>query len=120
MSNTSNPAHGIPGPIDDGEFVDVADVSSLAPGQARTVEVRGRRYALCNVDGVFHAVDDACPHRGGPMGAGSLEGHELFCPLHGWPFDVRTGACSTAPDRPVRTHVVRVADGKVWLQLKPR
>ena len=68
-----------------------------------------------SVDGAFHAIDDACPHRGGPLGAGYVEGHEVYCPLHGWPFDVRTGACRTMPNRPVRTHPVRVEGGRVWL-----
>ena len=98
-------------------FVNVADLASLSPGQCRTVEVRGKRYALCNVEGSIYAVDDACPHRGGPLGAGVLEGHEVFCPLHGWPFDVRTGHCSVAPERPVRTHATRVQDGAIWMEL---
>lgn len=96
-------------------FDDVADATSLRPGQCRTVEVRGRRFALCNVEGQYYAVDDACPHRGGPLGAGVLEGCDLYCPLHGWPFDVRTGACRTNPSRPVRTYPTRVENGKVWI-----
>ena len=44
-----------------GEFLEVADVVALPAGQARTVEVRGRRLALANVDGQFHAVDDIVP-----------------------------------------------------------
>jgi nitrite reductase/ring-hydroxylating ferredoxin subunit len=99
------------------EFVDAADAASLAPGQGRTLELRGRRYALFNLDGQFYAIDDSCPHRGGPLGAGYFEGCEVYCPLHGWPFDVRTGQCRTVPARPVRTYPTRVENGKVWIQL---
>lgn len=111
------PPADAPAPNPPQGFVNVADLASLNPGQCRTVEVRGKRYALCNVEGSVYAVDDACPHRGGPLGAGMLEGHEVFCPLHGWPFDVRTGLCSVAPERPVRTHRIVVRDGVIWMEL---
>ncbi|HVY68969.1 MAG TPA: Rieske (2Fe-2S) protein, partial [Verrucomicrobiae bacterium] len=68
-------------------FVPVADVASLPPGAGRTVHVRGKEFALYNVEGTFYAVDDACPHRGAPLGAGCLQNGRIFCPLHGWEFD---------------------------------
>ena len=96
-------------------FVDVAEVASLQPGKGRTVEVRGRRFALFNIEGTFHAIEDACPHRGGPLGVGWLEGCKVHCPLHGWGFDVRTGACDVRPDRPVKCFPVEVRGNQVWL-----
>ena len=101
-----------------GGFSDVADVASLAEGQGRTVEVRGRRLALFRLDGGFHAIDDACPHRGGSLGAGWVEGRQVFCPLHGWAFDPTRGACLTRPDRPVRSYVTKVENGRVWVALE--
>lgn len=50
-----------------------------------------RIVALYNVDGTFHALDGVCPHQGGPLGNGTLEGCIVTCPWHGWQFDVRTG-----------------------------
>jgi nitrite reductase (NADH) small subunit/3-phenylpropionate/trans-cinnamate dioxygenase ferredoxin subunit len=99
------------------EYVAVAETSSLAPGEGRTVEIRGRRIALWNVEGRFHAIDDTCPHRGGPLGAGVLDGGRVHCPLHGWAFDPTTGACLTNPARPVACHPTRVEDGQVWVAL---
>jgi len=99
------------------EFVPVADVASLPPGKGRTVEVRGRRFALWNLDGEFHAIDDACPHRGGPLGAGILDKGQVYCPLHGWAFDPKTGACSSNPSRPVACHPTKVENGQVFLQV---
>ena len=99
------------------EFIEVAEVNSLLPGQARTVEVRGRRLALANVAGQFHAVDDTCPHRGGPLGAGFLDGRTLHCPLHGWGFDVTTGACDVRPDKPVRRYPAEIREGRVYVDL---
>ena len=94
-------------------FISAADVNSIPPGQGRTVHVQGREFALWNVDGRFYCIDDQCPHRGGPLGSGWLKDGRVSCPLHGWEFDVRTGACSTRPDRPVATYPARVVGDKV-------
>jgi nitrite reductase/ring-hydroxylating ferredoxin subunit len=97
--------------------VDVANAESLAPGQCRTVEVQGRRLALVNFEGRYFAMDDRCPHRGAPLGAGHVDGERLFCPLHGWEFKVTTGACATRPDLSVRSYPVAVERGRVWVDL---
>lgn len=47
--------------------------------------------ALFRVEGRVYAVANACPHKGGPLGEGKLEGHTVICPWHGWTWDVRTG-----------------------------
>ena len=99
------------------EFISVADIASLPPGKGRTVEVRGRRYAVWNVEGTFHAIDDTCPHRGAPLGAGVLENGKVYCPLHGWEFDVKTGACHSNPDRPVASYPAKVENGQVWIAI---
>jgi len=95
------------------DFYPVADVASLPPGQGRSVHVRGREFALYNLDGQFYALDDQCPHRGAPLGAGVLENGCVYCPLHGWGFDLRTGACHNNPERPVRTYPTRIVAGQV-------
>lgn len=96
-----------------GNFVAVAEAASLRPGQGRTVHVRGREYALYNVDGTFYALDDLCPHRGASLGAGFVENGEVFCPMHGWAFDVKTGACTSNPGKPVKSYATRVVNGQV-------
>ena len=99
------------------QFVPVAEVSSLPQGQGRTVHAQGREFALYNVSGTFCAVDDKCPHKGGPLGAGMLEGGKIVCPLHGWAFDAATGVCDVRPDRSVTTYPTRVRDGQVEICL---
>lgn len=101
--------------MSEARFHPAADVSSLAPGQGRTVEIQGRRFALWNVDGQLHAIDDACPHRGGPLGAGVLQDGRVHCPLHGWAFDPATGECFSNPARPVACHPTKVEHGQVWI-----
>jgi nitrite reductase/ring-hydroxylating ferredoxin subunit len=98
------------------DFVPVADVASLPPGHGRTVHVKGRLFAVFNVSGKFCAVENDCPHKGGPLGGGLLEGNKIVCPLHGWGFDAETGVCDVRPDRPVKTYPTRVRDGQVEIR----
>ncbi len=73
------------------EFVKVAQTREIPEGQGISVEVNGRRIAIFNVDGAFYAIDDVCPHQGGPLGEGELSGKIVTCPWHGWEYDVTTG-----------------------------
>jgi nitrite reductase (NADH) small subunit len=67
-------------------------------------------------DAVF-ALDDRCPHRGGPLSQGIVHGHAVTCPLHNWVIDLASGEAA-APDRGcVRRIPVRVEDGRVLLAL---
>ena len=101
-------------------WCDVAEAGSLAPGNCRTIEARGVRIALVCLDDGFYAVEDACPHRGGSMGSGYLDGCTLHCPLHGWAYDARSGVGITRPDKPLRTFSTRIQEGRIWVQLIPK
>lgn len=72
-------------------WVQIAEVSDFPPGTARELVVAGRIVALFRVDDEFYALDGICPHQGGPLGKGKLQGCIVTCPWHGWQFDVRTG-----------------------------
>jgi nitrite reductase/ring-hydroxylating ferredoxin subunit len=72
-------------------FVKMATLDDLVPGTSREVEHDGRIYALFNVDGVSSVIDGICPHQGGPLAEGALDGTIVTCPWHGWQFDVRSG-----------------------------
>ena len=75
----------------------------LNPGESRVVQVDGREVAVFNVEGRFYAVSNRCPHRGGPLVRGHLEGTAVRCPLHGWLFDLKTGQCLNQPGVSVKT-----------------
>ena len=98
-------------------FVKMATLSELPSGRSMEVEHDGRIYALFNVDGAYHAIDNACPHRGGPMGEGDLDGRVAVCPWHGWRWDVTTGANANNPAVKIACFPTRVVDGDVYVEL---
>ena len=77
--------------------VTVGRAEEVPEGGARSFEAAGRRIAVFRADGALHAMDGVCPHRGGPLGEGKVEGGIVTCPWHGWRFEVRTGKCVNLP-----------------------
>ena len=94
------------------EYVKVANRSEIPPGTGKTVEVGERPIAVFNCDGTYYAIDDTCPHQGGPLGEGELEGCLLTCPWHAWQFDVRTGD-SVTDDSKVAVYECKVEGDQV-------
>jgi 3-phenylpropionate/trans-cinnamate dioxygenase ferredoxin component len=98
------------------EFHEVARLDEIAPGGLLRVEVGMRLVCLANVDGVIYAVDDDCPHTGGPLDEGELEGFTLTCPIHLARFDVRDGEVLRGPAREsLRTYPVRVEGARIFV-----
>lgn len=89
-------------------FHKVARVAEIPPGTGRTVDAGGRKVALFNVGGRFHAIDNQCPHAGGSLGEGILDGCIVTCPYHFWQFDVRKGHSPEFEDARVDRFEVRV------------
>lgn len=90
------------------EFVRVAALADIKPGQGIVAEANGKTLAVFNVDGAIHAINNTCCHRDGPLGEGELEGNIVTCPWHGWRYNVTTGACMNNPSAKVETYQVKV------------
>ena len=78
------------------EWHRVAALDELPEGRVKTVTAGIHSMALTHIDGEYHAMDNRCPHQGGPLGEGSIEKGKhgeclLRCPWHGWDFDPKTG-----------------------------
>jgi len=99
-----------------GDFLSVALVSDLEPGQGKTVERRGIAVALFNVGGTFRAIGNACRHRGGPLAEGELKGITVTCPWHGWQFDVTSGATLRDASLAVPTYRVEIRGDEVFVE----
>ena len=99
------------------KIVKVAPASEIGPNQAKIVEVDGAQIAVFNIDGSFCAVNNVCPHRGGPLGEGDVEGSVVTCPWHGWQFDVKTGQSPVNPAATVKTFPCKVEGSDVCIEV---
>ena len=101
-----------------GTFHKVIEVSELAPGSCKGVEVSGQQIALFNIGGTFYAIGDACTHMGGNLSEGTLDGTTVTCPLHGAEFDVTNGRNMTPPaPGEVPSYKVRVEGNQVQVEI---
>ena len=98
-------------------FVKVAKVSDLKPGASLTVQVRGLEIALHHINHKFYATTNTCPHRGGPLGEGVLEGIVVTCPWHGWQFNVCRGSSLMNPEVKIATYPVKVDGDDVFVEI---
>ena len=98
-------------------FVKVASINDLKPGENKVVNVNGTDVALFNVEGEFFAINNTCLHRGGPLGEGFLEGDVVTCPWHGWRYNVKTGQNIVMPNAHVPTYKVKVESNNVLVAL---
>ena len=101
-----------------GDAIRVASAAEVPPGSGKVVEANGVRIAVFNVGGRFHAIDEACPHQGGPLSEGTLDGKVVTCPWHGARFDVTTGAPLSPPARRgVASYPVRVSGPDLLIEV---
>ena len=87
------------------------------PGEAREVACGGRVLCIANSCGVISAMDNVCPHRGGPLGRGIVEDCKLVCPVHAWAFDVATGEAVHTSKAKVAVYEVRIQGDDVLADL---
>ena len=89
------------------EIVRVGPKSDIPEGECVAVKHDKHQIAVFNAGGTFFAISDRCPHAGGPLSEGFLDGTEVSCPWHGWTFDLNPETCRD--DGCIRYRVI--ADG---------
>jgi nitrite reductase (NADH) small subunit len=97
-------------------FVDIAALDDIPRQGARVVKTPMGCIAVFRTaqDEVF-ALEDRCPHKGGPLSEGIVHGTSVTCPLHAWVFDMATGQAQGGDAGAVLTFAVRVEGGRVLL-----
>ena len=95
----------------------LATTEQLPPGSLIEVETEGALYALCNVNGELRALAGVCPHQGGPLGEGVLNGDIITCPWHMWEFNSATGACLFNGEVTIPTYPVRVEGSDILVEI---
>jgi len=72
-------------------LVEISKPNELEDGTMKEISVDGHEILLARVDDKHYAADNRCPHMGGKLSQGKLEGTVVTCPLHGSQFDLRDG-----------------------------
>jgi 3-phenylpropionate/trans-cinnamate dioxygenase ferredoxin component len=74
-----------------GDYVKAGKISEFSDGTKKKVTIQDREILLARVGGSYYAINNRCPHLGGDLSAGKLEGNVITCPRHGSQFDVTNG-----------------------------
>jgi nitrite reductase (NADH) small subunit len=100
----------------DQELLRVCSTADVPLGEGRAVSVGVRRVAVFHTASGWYALDDACPHRGGPLSDGILADSCVACPLHDRRFSLAEGAALTK-GASVESHRVIVRGGDVHVAI---
>lgn len=99
------------------QWVTVARIADIKPGEGKTVDLCGKPVALFNCKGTCFAIDNTCPHRGGSLGEGRLKDRCVICPLHQWTFDLQTGENIRNPKVKLKVYPVRIDGENILIAL---
>lgn len=112
--------------------IDIGAAADFADGAMKAVEVEGRDLLIARVGDHFYAADERCPHLGGHLARGSLEGTVVQCPLHGSRFDLVDGSVLRwtkasglmlklgklfKPEKALKTHQAAVEEGRLLVEV---
>ncbi len=99
------------------ELIEVTGLEQIRSGAGARFKIADKEVAIFNVNGKVCAIADTCPHAGGSLGMGKLNGTIVTCPVHGMKFDVTTGCFAGTSDFGVAAYPVKVVDGKILVSV---
>lgn len=112
------------------DFIALTSTEGIAPGTMREVTLEGHHFLVTRAGDDYLVTDARCPHMGGHLAEGVLEGSVITCPWHHSQFDLADGSCLRWTDwsgalqsvaelvrhpRPLRAYECRVENGTVWV-----
>ena len=116
-----------------GDLIELGKTDEISSGTMKMVMVNGHEILLARVGEKYYAVDNRCPHMGGKLSKGKLEGTVVTCPRHGSRFDLKDGQAVRwlkssgliwkvsrllKPPKPLVTYNVRVEDNRILIELE--
>jgi nitrite reductase (NADH) small subunit len=100
------------------DWFEIGALDEIPRRGARCVTTpQGRIGIFRTADDRVYAIEDRCPHRGGPLSQGMVHGASVSCPLHNWVFSLETGQAQGADEGAVKTLPVRLVEGRISLGL---
>lgn len=98
------------------DWLEIGRLDDIPKRGARVVKTaRGDIAIFRTMDDQVFALDDKCPHKGGPLSQGIIQGDSVTCPLHNWVISLKTGEAQGADQGCTRTIAVRLQEGKILL-----
>lgn len=103
----------------DSNWIDIGDISDIPLRGARCVKTpMGKIAVFRTAENQVFAIEDHCPHKGGPLSQGIVHGASVTCPLHNWVISLETGKALGPDEGEVRTILVRNLDGRLSIALE--
>ncbi len=98
------------------KWIQVAAIEDIPILGARVIQAKETRIAIFrNTENEVFALEDRCPHKGGPLSQGIVHGTTVTCPLHAWNINLDKG-CALEPDEGcVKTYELKVEASLIWL-----
>ncbi|MCT8997159.1 nitrite reductase small subunit NirD [Chelativorans intermedius] len=98
------------------DWVEIGRLDDIPRRGARCVETPlGRVAVFRTASDEVYAIEDRCPHRGGPLSQGIVHGAEVTCPLHNWVFSLETGLAQGADEGVVRTFALKREGERIFM-----
>ncbi len=99
-------------------WLQIGNLEDIPRQGSRVVQTSSGEIALFrSVDDQVFALNNKCPHKGGPLSQGIVHGRKVACPMHNWNIELDSG-CAVAPDHGcAREFPIRVEGSRVWLDL---
>ena len=93
----------------------IASADTIPLKEGRRVQCGEQTLALFNLGGEYRAVENKCPHKGGPLADGIVAGKTVFCPLHNWRINLENGCALSGGSGQVKTFPVKVTGNQVYI-----
>jgi len=98
------------------DWIDIAPLDDVPKRGARMVKTAlGCVAVFRTADDEVFALDNACPHKAGPLAEGIVHGKSVTCPLHNWVISLETGQAQGADEGQVDTYPARIENGRILL-----
>lgn len=116
------------------EPITITTTDQIKPGEVKSFSVGNRQILVARQDDTYYAADNKCPHMGGNLSKGTLEGHTITCPLHNSRFDLTDGKVLQWTDfsgiakaigstikkpKPLKTYPVIIKNNEIQVLLGP-
>jgi nitrite reductase (NADH) small subunit len=97
-------------------WIDIGAIDDIPLRGARVVKAKSGCIAVFRTaENEAFALDDRCPHKGGPLSQGIIHGTSVTCPLHNWVIALGSGEAQGADEGRVRTHTLKIENGRLLL-----